>query len=89
MRLTLPGERTMRTNPRNPNQNFLAVEDTRSRLDRVFIVRISPELGDRVAVAIRENPALAGLSRSEFARRAMIFALESMEGGSSAQGISG
>lgn len=69
----------MKTSPQIPNRNFLSVEDTRSRLDRVCIVRISPDLGDRVAAAIRETPALAGLSRSEFTRRAMIFALEAIE----------
>lgn len=65
--------------PSSPKRSFLSVKNTRSRLDRVFIVRISPELCERVATAILENPALSGLSRSEFARRAMLYALESVE----------
>ena len=78
----------MKTTPR-PNHNFLSVEDTRSRLDRVFIVRIRTDLGDRVAAVIRDTPALAGLSRSEFARRAMIFALAAIEHGPDGSPISG
>jgi hypothetical protein len=74
---------------RTDSRTFLSTQDTRSKLDRVFIVRITPELGERITAAILEHPALAGLSRSEFARRALIYALDSLAHGSSAKGISG
>lgn len=60
------------------SSTFLAVEDSRSRLNRVMIVRIGADLSDRVAAAIEGHPALVGMSRSEFTRRALVFALDSL-----------
>jgi metal-responsive CopG/Arc/MetJ family transcriptional regulator len=68
----------MSTSPNKPSRSLLTVEDTRSRLERVLIVRLDPSLRERVDAAIRETPALSGVSRSEFVRRALILAVDSL-----------
>lgn len=63
------------------SRTVLSIGDTRSRLDRVLVVRVTPELTARVDAALQAHPALARTSRSEFARRAMLFALASLGSG--------
>jgi hypothetical protein len=59
-------------------RSILTVEDTRSRLDKVLIVRIDPMLWSLVETTIRQTPALSGVSRSEFVRRSLILAVDSL-----------
>ncbi len=63
----------------NTMTTFLKTKQTRQRLDRPFIVRLAPELYDRLETAVASIPALSGISKSEFVRRAMVYALESVE----------
>jgi hypothetical protein len=59
--------------------NFLKCRNTKQRLDRPFIVRLAPELYERLDSAVATVPALSGISKSEFVRRAMLYALEAVE----------
>ena len=61
-----------------PERSILTVEDTRCRLDKVLITRIDRALWERVETTIRETPALSGVSRSEFVRRSLILAVDSL-----------
>lgn len=59
--------------------HFLKIENTKQTLDRPFIVRLDSSLYDRLNCAVATVPALSGISKSEFVRRAMWYALEAVE----------
>ncbi len=59
--------------------SFFAVEDSRQRLNRQIIVRLDPVLHDCLNAAIQNVPALSGISKSEFVRRAVWFALRCIQ----------
>jgi hypothetical protein len=59
--------------------SFFSVKDSRQRLDRQMILRLDPDLHERLNATIQSVPALSGVSKSEFVRRAMRFALRCIQ----------
>jgi hypothetical protein len=55
---------------------FLKTTEARQRLNRLFVVRLDRDLYKRLDAALATDPALSGMSKSEFVRRAMSYALE-------------
>jgi hypothetical protein len=59
--------------------SFLDTNDVRTHLNRLIIIRVDPHLCERINTALTTNPGLTGLSRSAFARKAMVYVLNSLE----------